>query len=118
MNCSLYDFDPLMCVGPLALKSPANITTSVSGAFPVFFSMYLRADFICMNLVSSVSTYRSLEGHESAYKSLQLIVEIAGLSMSVEQVQHVLAMDQDLGILDSLVGEGIAYHPVRVWVEF
>jgi hypothetical protein len=45
-------------------------------------------------------------------------MEIAGLSMSVEQVQHVLAMDQDLGILDSFVGKGIAYNPVRVWVEF
>jgi hypothetical protein len=114
----LYDFAPLICVGPLALKSPANITTSVSGAFPVFFSIYLRADLICMNRVSSVSTYKSLGGQYLSYKSLQLIMEIAGLSVSVEQVQHMFALDQDLRILDSLVREGIAHYTVRIGVKF
>lgn len=45
-------------------------------------------------------------------------MEIAGLSMSVEQVQHVLPMDKDFHILDSLVGEGIAHHPIRIGVKF
>ena len=51
------------------------------------------------------------------YKSLQVIVEVARLGMSVEQVQIILSLNLYLSIEDSFVREGIALHSIRVRIE-
>ena len=52
------------------------------------------------------------------YKSLQVIVKVAGLSMCVEQMQSVLALNHNLRIEHSLVRQGVTHHSIGVGIEF
>ena len=44
-------------------------------------------------------------------------MKVAGLSVCIEQMQHMLVLYQYLTIEDALIWEGIAHHAVRVRVE-
>ncbi len=38
-----------------------------------------------------------------SHKSFKIVMKVTGLGMSIEEVQHMLVLDQDLRIQDSLI---------------
>lgn len=50
----------------------------------------------------------------SAYENSKVVVKVAGLGMSVEEVDNVPTTDQDLHIEHTFVREGIAHHSVVI----